>query len=298
MGKDSAKRKGRSSSSSSSSSRSPLEKKVKDSGEMAKEDFNAEVFHEANGAESDFNNKIDSILKKLNKLEDIDSKLDGVIANVKALEVKVNHLSVDLQQIKDTQVKHDEKINGLEESSQFNDERLCTAEANIAKAEEVSNKYTDAVRKDLLYLETYSRRENLKFAGIPEQPVEVEGSEPTTAEDTRKVLQGFLQEQLGITSPERIEFQRIHRLGKKKDRPRMIIARFLRYADRERIIREAFKLKDIPITESIKTSHKSSWKRGKNCFEFYVKPKRRENAPFFSKAEPDKLIINGQIYLP
>ena len=87
-----------------------------------------------NGAESDFYEKIDCILKKRSKLEDIDSKLDDVIANVKALEVKVNHLNVDLQQIKDTQVKHDEKINALEESSQFNDERLSIAEANIVKA--------------------------------------------------------------------------------------------------------------------------------------------------------------------
>ena len=296
MGKDSAKRKCRSSSSSSSSPRSPLEKKVKDSGEMAKENLHAEVFHEANGAESDFNNKIDSILKKLSKLEDIDTKLDGVIANVKALEVKVNHLSVDLQQIKDTQVKHDEKINALEVSSQFNDERLSTAEANIAKAEEVSKKYTDAVRKDLLYLETYSRGENLKFAGNPKQPVEVEGSEPTTAEDTRKVLQGFLQEQLGITSPERIEFQRIHRLGKKKDRPRMIIARFLRYADRERIIREAFKLKDTDykIYQDIPQELLDA---RKELLPVLRKAKKEGKRAFFSRAEPDKLIINGQIYL-
>ena len=118
----------------------------------------------------------------------------------------MNHLSVDLQQIKGTQVKHDEKINALEESSLFNHERLSTAKANIVKAEEVSKKYSDAVRKDLLYIETYSRPENLKFAGFPEQLVEVEGSEPTTAE-----------EQLGITSLERIEFQRIRRSGKTEE---------------------------------------------------------------------------------
>ena len=57
--------------------------------------------------------------------------------------------------------------------------------------------------------------------------MEVEGSELVTAEDTRTVLQDFLQEQLGITSPERIEFQQIHRLGKKKGHPIIIITRFL-----------------------------------------------------------------------
>lgn len=60
----------------------------------------------------------------------------------------------------------------------------------------------------------------------------VEGSELATAEDTQKVLQ------------ERIEFQQICWLGKKKECPRIIIARFLCYGNRERIIHEAFKLKD------------------------------------------------------
>ncbi len=97
---------------------------------MDKDNLHADAFHEAEG---NFSDKIDCILAKLNKLEDIDTKLDGVIANVKALEEKVNHLRVDLQKIKDAQVKHDEKIKALEESSQFNDEKLKTAEANIER---------------------------------------------------------------------------------------------------------------------------------------------------------------------
>ena len=53
----------------------------------------------------------------------------------------------------------------------------------------------------------------------------------------------FLSKQLGIEHPEEIEFQRIHRIGRKRDRPRMIIEHFLRYPDRERVTRKAFKLK-------------------------------------------------------
>lgn len=97
---------------------------------MDEENLHAELLHTANGAESNFNEKIDCILVKLNKpskLEDIDSKLDGLIANVKVWEEKVNHFKL----IKDTQVKHDDKIKELEESSQFNDEILNTVEENI-----------------------------------------------------------------------------------------------------------------------------------------------------------------------
>ena len=37
-------------------------------------------------------------------------------------------------------------------------------------------------------------------------------------------------------------------MGKKGEHPCMVIARFLRYADRERVIRNAFKLKNTDFT--------------------------------------------------
>ena len=70
-----------------------------------------------------------------------------IIINVKALEVKVDHLSISLQQIKDTQVRHGKKTKALKDSSQFNEERLSTAEVNIVKTKHVSKEYTDAGRK-------------------------------------------------------------------------------------------------------------------------------------------------------
>ena len=82
-------------------------------------------------------------------------------------------------------------------------------------------------------LEAYSRRENLKFAGIAE--VEGEGQE-----DKRGIIVEFLSNYLGIHHPQEIEFQRIHRIGKKGEPHRIIIARFLRLADRERVMKSAF----------------------------------------------------------
>ena len=52
----------------------------------------------------------------------------------------------------------------------------------------------------------------------------------------RKTLYNFLETELGIEDARRIEFQRVHRVGKEKRNPmepRAIIARFLRYPDRE-----------------------------------------------------------------
>ena len=57
----------------------------------------------------------------------------------------------------------------------------------------------EALEKKYFYLEAYSRRKNLKFAGIPE-------AEGESQEDTRAILVEFLSNQLGFHNPEEIEF--------------------------------------------------------------------------------------------
>ena len=84
----------------------------------------------------------------------------------------------------------------------------------------------------------YQRRENLRFYGIEE---DLEG-----AEGTRQVLISFLQSKLGIDDASDIEFQRVHRIGpfnQQAPKPHQVIARFLRYPDRERVMSNARKLK-------------------------------------------------------
>ena len=68
-------------------------------------------------------------------------------------------------------------------------------------------------RKQILYLEAYSRRENLKFEGIPES-FKTSAQQSAPAEDTRKVLVNFIEDALGIEDAKDIEFQRVHRMGK------------------------------------------------------------------------------------
>ena len=55
-----------------------------------------------------------------------------------------------------------------------------------------------------------------------------------------------MQNELDISEEDTIEFQRIHRIGRlnpSQDKPRPIIARFLRYSDRELVMSRAKKLK-------------------------------------------------------
>ena len=57
----------------------------------------------------------------------------------------------------------------------------------------------------LLNYEVYSRRENLRFYGIPETEQE---------ENTEAVLKAFLEKELKVENTQYIEFQRVHRVGK------------------------------------------------------------------------------------
>ena len=140
----------------------------------------------------------------------------------------------------------DKTVKDLKESVDFGHGRIDQVELKAFKHDSALKEAKEALQKKYLYLEAYSRRANLKFAGIPES----EGESP---EDARGTLVEFLSNQLCFHHPEETEFQRIHRIGKKGDRPRMIIARFLRYADRERVMKNPFKLKetDFKIFEDL-----------------------------------------------
>ena len=88
------------------------------------------------------------------------------------------------------------------------------------------------LQKQLLYMETYSRWKNVKFVGLLEEQVDEDhNGERAKLEDTRGIVYKFLEQRLKIPNArERIEFQRLHRFGKPKNRTlRPIIARFLHY---------------------------------------------------------------------
>ena len=151
--------------------------------------------------------------------------------------------------------------------------------------------------KQILYLEAYSRRENLKFEGIPELPKSSGQQNATSKEDTKEVLVNFMENVLGIEDAKDMEFQRVHRIGKPKSEigngSRTIIARFLRFSDRERVFKCGHKLKD--------TSYKMYEDIPKELYDlrkaqmYKLKKARQEGKRAnFSKSEPDKLYIDGK----
>jgi len=150
-------------------------------------------------------------------------------------------VETDIDSVKDKQKNLDEKFTHMETNLKFADEHINQLQSSLEK----SKMEVYECHQKILYLEAYSRRENLKFEGIAE--ASQNNATSTRSENTEDVLVGFLENVLGIEDPKSIEFQRIHRLGKPKndseDGGRTIVARSLRFSDRERVFKQGRKLR-------------------------------------------------------
>ena len=103
----------------------------------------------------------------------------------------------------------------------------------------------------------------------------------------------LIERELSIGEVRKIEFQRIHRISKKSNEIRPVTARFLRYQDREYILKRSkemsrsldFKvLVDLP--KEIRHRRKAQWPKLK-------KARDEGKTGYFSWREPDKLYFDG-----
>ena len=133
----------------------------------------------------------------------------------------------------------------------------------------------------------------MKFFGIPEN--EASASEGKDAIGTIDVLCEFLHNVLGFGDPKRnMEFQRVHRIDKSvRGKPRPILARFLRYQDRETVLHAGFGLKDTGYM-ILQDFPQEIIERRRKQMPKLKEAKKRSQEVSFSKSEPDKLFIDGK----
>ena len=220
----SSKRKDRYSSSSVSSQEfSPVDKRPKNVSSSGESDD--EIMAALNLSKG-LSEKVDLILLKLNKLDLLEQKLDEVSTAVSSLKRSVAALETDVASVKEKQKLSEDNIKEIEKNLEFTSQRSDEFEKALAKEKESCEQEFSDVRKKVLYLEAYSRRENLRFEGIEEWPPHHE--DVSWKEDTRTPLVYFFENVLGIEDAKDIEFQRIHRIGKssQEGNSRAIIARF------------------------------------------------------------------------
>ena len=298
-----SKRRARQSSDNSTGSNSSPEAKKLRECDHSPEDENGEEGDEILSAlnmAGGFQKTLQDILKKLENIEKLE-KLDIIEEAVNDLRKSFDKLEGRIQTLEDAYKTTKQDVEGLKESLNANNEDKQKTSERLGKFEEKTNSGLTALEKENnklsalvkeienknLYLEAYSRRENVKFENIPEEDPK---------EDTEMVLRSFLERELGFSDAANIEIQRVHRLGKKKEeKPRPILARFLRYKDCEKLYSLGHRLRgtDFKMYQDLPFE---IVERRRTQMETFKKAKRSNIPVAFSKAQPDKLYIRGKLW--
>ena len=198
----------------------------------------------------------------LDKLGEMDKNIESVMENVAGLEKTMTNIQSEVSSLKVRADSAETKLKEMDTGLQF-----ANGEVEDLKTRSRNNQqYIESLKERLLYQEVYNRRKNLRFFGLPE-------STESTIEDSSEVLYRFLERDLDIEGARSIEFQRVHRLGRKKaGTSRPIIAQFLRYPDRERVFKAALEAQDeigvkvyADLPKEIQENRKKQWPRLKRA---------------------------------
>ena len=162
----------------------------------------------------------------------VEMLLSDVTRRLRQLEERNSEL---VQSLEFTQ----KEVDSLKEENKTLKEEMKT----VNKATSMNTTMEEKINKinnKLDYMEDYSRRNNLRFEGMEEKPNE-------TWEETQHKVQQLLQNQMEVGS---VQLERAHRIGSSHQvvtRPRTVIARFTRFEDRQRTLRNSSKLKNTNI---------------------------------------------------
>ena len=188
-----------------------------------------EVFTYSNMS-ADIAESLKIISNKLEKLDNLEILINKIVSKLEGVETQVNQLTLRVDSLESKSRVSEKAIGELQASVQFTSDTFESLKSTQTADKDNSKAEIARLNKEIAYLEAYSRRENLLFEGINE------ASEGGNYDDTAAVLHEFMANVLKVEKPEEIEFQRVHRLGKRNAKgPRVIIARFLRFKDRQRI---------------------------------------------------------------
>ncbi|CAH3148698.1 unnamed protein product, partial [Porites evermanni] len=180
------------------------------------------------------NSDTDEVFEALEMAEDVGLKLQRVLNKLEKLdkiEAHLSEVSASLASIEEKVSRLNEDVQDLKQKTNRVEKKASELEASIQ----------------------FNKRRHFR----PKERVK----------DTRDLVFKFLENNLRIENPRgRIEFQRVHRLGKpnnSSDKPRPIIARFLPYSDKEMVMDEARK--------ELKSQEDKQFSVGKGCTVYFSK---------------------------
>ena len=272
------KRKSRGSSSSSETGAlTPKEKRFCEPSFEADDEVNIAL----NMAE-DFGSKLQLVLQKLTSLESI---VEGVLQRFNNRESSVNCIKGEVAALSAKTDDFEKVVGTMDTSLTFLNSEIEQLKSRVNENEAAMK----SLNSRILYQDVYSRRENLRFFNIPE-------STNTTEENVEELIYRFMERELKVENSRDIEFQRVHRIGAKKpDSPRPIIARFLRFPDREKVFKRVLELKDEIDVKLYADYPKEIQERRRKFWPRLKRAREEGKRAFFDKKEPDKLVIDGHM---
>ena len=225
-----------------------------------------------------------SIQAQMAKMSDSLQSVHLEIADIKKEINVIKELKTSLEFTQANLVEVENNVASLQEISSKQDGRI----ESLAAKSDRNHKENQIVYDKLLRLDAYGRKENLKFAGVPEN--EHESNKQTLA----KVRELFVNK-FDMTESEanNIRFQRCHRMGPKfRNKTRDIIMRFAYFPDRENIWENRNKLQGsgIFLNEDFPPEIE---KRRSKLYPVYKLSKSKQHK---TKLVGDKLIIDGQTF--
>ena len=225
-------------------------------------------------------------------LRNIQSSMENMNGSIETLNDKVTNIQGDMGKLGEfkTSLEFTQKI--LDDTKEDVAKLSSKIDQQEVKFNNVSRQLAESKRKNnflnekLLQMDSYLRRENLKFAGVKENKNE-------SAADTIAKVQSLFVNNLKIPNGAELDYQRCHRIGSKVgNESRDIIIRFTRFQDRQLVWnnRKLFQGTNFYMKEDFPPEID---RRRAQLFPV-LKAARNQNKKAMMIA--DKLIINGQKY--
>lgn len=241
----------------------------------------------ASGDQSMSGDMIQTLKSIQDSMTSMNNSLTTLSEDVRKIKTEMSTIQGLKDSLEQTQTKLDNTTGELGDlRKKF--EAHVLAHVSIIKQLNESKQQNLIMKENILHMDCYIRRENLKISGISEDRNE-------SAQECWKKVRDMFVDNLDLDDEKLIEFQRCHRLGPKlrnANSGREIIVRFLRYSDREKIWSRRSKLKGTPIVLKEDFPPEIDQRRAR----LYPICKAARNSGLQASLVADKLYLDGNRY--
>ncbi|XP_053393662.1 uncharacterized protein LOC128555406 [Mercenaria mercenaria] len=160
------------------------------------------------------------------------SKIDKKLKVLDSVEKKMKNVEKEITKIwtyiGDHNKQLNERLSTVEDKAECVDFSLGVVNSKVIQLE----KEKEAMKSEIVYLQSQSMRNNLIFENIPE-------ARPGVTEDAEKTVRDFMEIKMKIAKDivANIKFDRVLRMGQKGDakrgKSRSIVAKFTEYKEKE-----------------------------------------------------------------